>query len=106
MKVEDDPAFMAWVNRVGAHLNAPIHESQSLTDSRLDYLIEYYGCEDALELYERVISNPDFGYAGFRNAYAADGKNRDQESWRYEAESMLNMFDYSDSMLQMEIYNV
>lgn len=80
MSIDDDPAFMAWVNRVGMETTVTAKPGESLTKTRLDYLVKLFGVEDALALYEYIKNDPDFGYADFQAAYADDGKNH-QNKW-------------------------
>lgn len=75
MAVNDDPAFMAWVNRVGAEAGIGAGKGRDLNKSRLDWLCKLFGVEDPLALYEYVSNDKDFGYAEFQAAYATDGKN-------------------------------
>ena len=48
---------------------------ETLTQTRLNALIEEFGVKDALELFEYVTKDPDFGFEQFKDAYAEDGKN-------------------------------
>lgn len=76
MLVDEDPAFMAWVNRVGSEAGVKVDPRIGVTSSRLDYLVKLFGVEDPLELYEFISNDPDFGYADFKAAYEIDGKNK------------------------------
>lgn len=76
MLVDEDPAFMAWVNRVGSEAGVKVDPRIGVTSSRLDYLVKLFGVEDPLELYEFIANDPDFGYADFKAAYEIDGKNK------------------------------
>ena len=76
MLIDEDPAFMAWVNRVGGEAGVNIDPRVGVTQSRLDYLVELFGVEDPLELYEYISNDPDFGYKEFQEAYDIDGKNK------------------------------
>lgn len=76
MLVDEDPAFMAWVNRIGSEAGVKVDPRIGVTSSRLDYLVKLFGVEDPLELYEFIVNDPDFGYADFKAAYEIDGKNK------------------------------
>lgn len=78
--VDNDPAFMAWVNRVGAQMGATVGQGQLITQARLDYLIDLFGMEDAFELYQFVTEFSDFGYKEFQAAYELDGKNAKEKT--------------------------
>lgn len=78
--VDNDPAFMAWVNRVGAQMGATVGQGQQITQARLDYLINLFGMEDAFELYQFVTEFSDFGYKEFQAAYELDGKNAKEKT--------------------------
>ena len=78
--VDNDPAFMAWVNRVGAQMGATVGQGQLITQARLDYLIDLFGMEDAFELYQFVTEFSDFGYKKFQAAYELDGKNAKEKT--------------------------
>lgn len=76
MLIDEDPAFMAWINRVGGEAGIPVDPRLGVTQSRLDYLVELFGVEDPLALYEYITNDPDFGYGEFQEAYDIDGKNK------------------------------
>ena len=78
--VDNDPAFMAWVNRVGAQMGATVGQGQQITQARLNYLINLFGMEDAFELYQFVSEFPEFGYSEFQAAYEIDGKNAKEKT--------------------------
>lgn len=75
MRVDESPAFMAWVNRIGRGMGVRAKSGETLTQTRLNALIEEFGVKDALELFEYVTKDPDFGFEQFEDAYAEDGKN-------------------------------
>lgn len=92
MKIDEDPAFGAWINRVGAQTGAKLQAGKTLTQSRLDYLIELFGVEDELALYEYIVSDPDFGYKDFQKAYEHDGKNKAKDNdYPYTLQEAISM---------------
>lgn len=92
MKLDEDPAFGAWVNRVGAQTGAKMKAGKTLTQSRLDYLIELFGVEDELALYEYIVNDPDFGYEDFQKAYEQDGKNKAKDNdYPYTLQEAISM---------------
>ena len=92
MKLDEDPAFGAWVNRVGAQTGAKMKAGKTLTQSRLDYLVELFGVEDELALYEYIVSDPDFGYKDFQAAYEQDGKNKAKDNdYPYTLQEAISM---------------
>ena len=92
MKLDEDPAFGAWVNRVGAQTGAKMKAGKTLTQSRLDYLIDLFGVEDELALYEYIVSDPDFGYEDFQKAYEQDGKNKAKDNdYPYTLQEAISM---------------
>lgn len=107
MRINEDPAFGAWVNRIGRMANAPIVPGKTITESRLNYLIELFGVEDALGLYEKVTGDENFGFEFFRVAYAEDGKNRGAYEGHYKLSDAIGMNIAQDDLFSMyEIYKV
>ena len=101
MKLEQDPAFMAWVNRMGQQIGAKVKPGLSISESRLAALCERFGCEDPLELYEYITSFPEFGYAFFHDAYELDGKNRGRErDIPYRIDEVISMALAQEQVLQ------
>lgn len=101
MKLEQDPAFMAWVNRMGAAIGARVKPGMTVSGSRLQALIEKFNVEDSLELYEFITSFPDFGYAFFHDAYELDGKNRGRErDYPYHVTEAISMMLAQEQVLQ------
>ena len=92
MAVNDDPAFMAWINRVGAETDLSVKPGEDLTRTRLNYLCDVFGVEDPLALYNYIVNDPNFGYADFQAAYEQDGKNH-QNRWNpaYKLEDAISM---------------
>lgn len=98
--VDNDPAFMAWVNRVGAQMGAVVRQGQEITQARLNYLIDLFGVEDAYELYQFVTEFSDFGYKEFQAAYDLDGKNaKEKTDGAYHITRVVSMH-----MAQVELF--
>ena len=104
MKADSDPAFYAWVNRVGRSAGLKPIPGQTLTNSRLNGLVKKFGCKDALELYELVTSNKKFGFDKFRAAYERDGQNSSEE-YRYTDNNRLAMQTAAEKMIAKRGYN-
>ena len=101
MKLDQDPAFMAWVNRIGQQIGARAKPGMTISESRLAALCERFGCEDPLELYEFITSFPEFGYAFFHDAYELDGKNRGRErELPYRIDEAISMALAQEQILQ------
>lgn len=100
MLVDEDPAFMAWVNRVGGEAGIPVDPRLGVTQSRLDYLVELFGVEDPLALYEYITNDPDYGYKEFQEAYDIDGKNKTPGGeGAYKVNNAISMH-----MMQVELF--
>lgn len=100
-RIDEDPAFGAWINRVGSAAGAPLLPGRTLTESRLAYLCGLFGVEDPLELYEFVTGFDDFGYTEFQSAYALDGKNRGNErEGAYTLNEAISMMMAQESVMR------